>query len=65
MLEAQTSHKQSMIHLEPAELLAVLRSAKPKGAREWARGPAGTKVGTVYEDRKELMLDAPCPFCKL
>jgi len=25
-----------MIHLEPAELLAVLRSAKAKGSREWA-----------------------------
>ena len=36
MLEAQTSCKQSMIHLEPAELLAVLRSAKAKSSREWA-----------------------------
>lgn len=29
-----------------------------------ARGPAGTKVGTVYEDPKDLILDTPCPFCK-
>ena len=29
------------------------------------RGPAGTKVGTVYEDPKELITDTPCPFCKL
>ena len=28
--------QQSMIHLEPAELLLLLRSAKAKGAREWA-----------------------------
>ncbi len=28
------------------------------------RGPVGTKVGTVYEDPKELILDTPCPFCK-
>jgi hypothetical protein len=26
----------SMIHLEPAEVLSVLRAAKAKGAREWA-----------------------------
>jgi hypothetical protein len=29
------------------------------------RGRAGTKVGTVYEDPKELILDTLCPFCKL
>jgi integrase len=29
-------HKQSMLFLEPSELLSVLRSAKAKGAREWA-----------------------------
>src|SRR5438552_16480647 len=28
--------QQLMIHLEPAELLLLLRSAKAKGAREWA-----------------------------
>lgn len=28
------------------------------------RGQAGTKVGTVYEDPKELITDTPCPFCK-
>lgn len=36
MLEAQTTRKQSMIHLEPAEVLAVLKAAKAKGAREFA-----------------------------
>jgi hypothetical protein len=28
------------------------------------RGQAGTKVGTVYEDPKELILDTRCPFCE-
>ena len=29
-------HQQTMVHLEPAEILAVLKSAKKKGAREFA-----------------------------
>ena len=39
MLGVQTTRKQtssSMIHLEPTEVLSVLRTAKAKGAREWA-----------------------------
>ena len=28
------------------------------------RGRAGTKVGTLYEDPKDLILDASCPFRK-
>jgi integrase len=36
MLEAQATRKYSMIHLEPAEVLAVLKAAKAKGSREWA-----------------------------
>jgi hypothetical protein len=28
------------------------------------RGRAGTRVGTVYEDPKELVPDTPCSFCK-
>lgn len=36
MPEAQKTRNQSMIHLEPAELLAVLRAAKARGAREWS-----------------------------
>lgn len=28
------------------------------------RGLAGTKVGTLYEDPKELSTDSPCPFCR-
>jgi type 1 fimbriae regulatory protein FimB len=36
MARTQNTRKQSMTHLEPAELLAVLRAAKSKGAREWS-----------------------------
>ena len=36
MLEGRTGWNQSMTHLEPAEVLSVLRAAKAKGAREFA-----------------------------
>jgi type 1 fimbriae regulatory protein FimB len=36
MEETRKNRSQSMIHLEPAEVLSVLRAAKAKGAREWA-----------------------------
>jgi integrase len=36
MSEAPKTRSQSMVHLEPAEVLSVLRAAKAKGAREWA-----------------------------
>jgi type 1 fimbriae regulatory protein FimB len=36
MVETRKNRSQSMIHLEPAEVLSVLRAAKAKGAREWA-----------------------------
>lgn len=36
MPEAPRIRKQTMIHLEPTEVLSVLRAAKAKGAREWA-----------------------------
>jgi type 1 fimbriae regulatory protein FimB len=37
MEEAQKHHRQfSLIHLEPSEVLAVLRAARAKGSREWA-----------------------------
>jgi type 1 fimbriae regulatory protein FimB len=32
----KTRRQSSMIHLEPTEVLSVLRAAKAKGAREWA-----------------------------
>jgi hypothetical protein len=35
MIQARNTHNQTMTHLEPSELLAVLRAAKRKGAREW------------------------------
>ncbi len=36
MPEAPRIRRQTMIHLEPAEVLSVLRAAKANGAREWA-----------------------------
>lgn len=36
MTETRNIRKQAMIHLEPAEVLAVLRAAKARGARESA-----------------------------
>jgi integrase len=36
MMAAQSSRTHSLVHLEPAEVLAVLRAAKAMGAREWA-----------------------------
>src|SRR6185437_7721288 len=36
MTETRKTYDQSMVHLEPAEVLAVLRAAKRRGAREWA-----------------------------
>ena len=36
MSKTQRSRNTSMAHLEPAEVLAVLKAARVKGAREWA-----------------------------
>lgn len=36
MTETRAVRKQAMIHLEPAEVLAVLRTAKARSARQWA-----------------------------
>ncbi len=39
MLAYPKTHKQSsssMIHLEPTEVLSILKAAKVRGAREWA-----------------------------
>src|SRR4051812_11460932 len=36
MTSTRSSQNQSMIYLEPAEMLAVLKAAKAKGARELA-----------------------------
>jgi integrase len=36
MSEIRNTRSQTMIHLEPAEVLAVLKAARAKGAREWS-----------------------------
>ena len=36
MLEDRKHGNNSMVHLEPADLLAVLKAAKARGAREWS-----------------------------
>ncbi len=57
MLEARTSRKQAMIHLEPAEMLSVLRAAKTKGAREWAMIVVAYKHGMRASEVCNLRLD--------
>jgi site-specific recombinase XerD len=54
------THKQtsnSMIHLEPAEVLAVLRAAKAKGTREWAMIVVAYKHGMRASEVCNLRLD--------
>jgi integrase len=46
-----------MIHLEPAEVLSVLRVAKAKGAREWAMILVGYKHGLRASELSNLRLD--------
>jgi len=48
---------QSMIHLEPAEVLSVLRTAKAKGAREWAMIVVAYKHGMRASEVCNLRLD--------
>src|SRR5450631_1375670 len=53
-------HKQSsnsMIHLEPAEVLAVLRAAKAKRTREWAMIVVAYKHGMRASEVCNLRLD--------
>src|SRR6266480_845364 len=57
MLEARTVRKESMIHLEPTEVLAVLKSAKAKGAREWAMILLGYKHGLRASEVCNLRMD--------
>jgi len=47
----------SMIHLEPAEVLAVLRAAKAKGAREWSMFVLAYKHGLRASEVCNLRLD--------
>jgi type 1 fimbriae regulatory protein FimB len=47
----------SMIHLEPSEVLSVLRAAKAKGAREWAMMVVAYKHGMRASEVCNLRLD--------
>jgi integrase len=47
----------SMIHLEPAEVLSVLRAAKAKGAREWAMIVVAYKHGMRASEICNLRLN--------
>jgi type 1 fimbriae regulatory protein FimB len=47
----------SMIHLEPAEVLSVLRAAKAKGSREWAMIVVGYKHGLRASEVCNLRLE--------
>jgi integrase len=46
-----------MTHLEPAEVLSVLRAAKAKGAREWAMIVVAYKHGMRASEVCNLLLD--------
>jgi len=46
-----------MLHLEPAEVLSVLRAAKAKGAREWAMIVVAYKHGMRASEVCNLRLD--------
>ncbi len=47
----------SMIHLEPSEVLSVLRAARAKGAREWAMIVVAYKHGMRASEVCNLRLD--------
>jgi type 1 fimbriae regulatory protein FimB len=55
--KTQSQSTQSMIHLEPAEVLSVLRAAKAKGAREWAMIVLAYKHGLRASEVCNLRLD--------
>jgi type 1 fimbriae regulatory protein FimB len=57
MSAIQNSRKNSMIHLEPAEVLSVLRAAKTKGSREWAMIVLAYKHGLRASEVCNLQLD--------
>jgi type 1 fimbriae regulatory protein FimB len=57
MTEAREQHDQLMIHLEPAEVLAVLHAAKKRGAREWAMIVLAYKHGLRASEVCNLQLD--------
>ena len=55
IIRRESTH--SMIHLEPPELLSLLRSAKAKGAREWAMLVLAYKHGLRASEISNLRLD--------
>ena len=57
MAGTQKIRKQTMIHLEPAEVLSVLRAAKSKGVREWAMIVLAYKHGMRASEVCNLRLD--------
>lgn len=57
MEESRKSVSQSMIHLEPPEVLAVLRAAKAKSSREWAMLMLAYKHGLRASEICNLRLD--------
>jgi type 1 fimbriae regulatory protein FimB len=57
MEEPRKIRSQSMIHLEPTEVLSVLRAAKAKGAREWAMVVLAYKHGMRASEVCNLRLD--------
>lgn len=54
---ARRESGQSMVHLEPAELLCLLRAAKKRGAREWAMIVVAYKHGMRASEVCNLRLD--------
>ena len=53
-----SNHKRrTMIHLEPAEVLSVLRAARAKGAREWSMFVLAYKHGLRASEVCNLRLD--------
>src|ERR1039458_4770193 len=60
MAETQKIRRQSrasMIYLEPAEVLSVLKTARTKGAREWAMIVVAYKHGMRASEVCNLRLD--------
>ena len=57
MSEARMTYNQTMVHLEPAEVLAVLRAAKKRRTREWAMIVLAYKHGLRASEVCNLQLD--------
>jgi type 1 fimbriae regulatory protein FimB len=53
----KTCNQSSMIHLEPAEVLSVLKAARAKGSREWAMIVLAYKHGMRASEVCNLRLD--------